>query len=54
MKLISPDELEQIERIIELSLKIKLGCASGSKSHEEAEKVIEQCLNKLLEVDKDE
>lgn len=54
MNLISFDELEQIERIVELSLKVKLGCVCGTGNHEKAESVIEQCLDKLLEEKEDE
>lgn len=54
MKVIENSDLDQIERVVEVALKIKIGCAGGSDNHEKADKVIGQCLDKLLEVNKDE
>lgn len=54
MRAIENGDLDQIGQAVEVALKIKIGCASGSDNHEKADKVIGQCLDKLLEVDKDE
>lgn len=54
MKAIDLSDLDQIETVVELALRVKTGCAAGSDNHEKADKVISQCLDKLLEVDEDE
>lgn len=54
MKAIENSDLDQIERVVEVALKIKAGHAVGAENHEKADQAIGQCLDKLLEVDKDE
>lgn len=54
MKVIELSDIDQIERVVEVALKIKAGHATDVENREKAEKVIGQCLDKLLEVDKDE
>ena len=48
MKILGSDDLNQIGWAVELALKVKSGHAIG------AEKVISQCLDKLLKADEDE
>lgn len=54
MKILDSDDLNQIGWAVELALKVKSGHAIGTENHEKAEKVISQCLDKLLKVDEDE
>lgn len=54
MKNLESDDLNQIGLAVELALKVKSGYAIRTENHEKAEKVISQCLDKLLEADEDE